>query len=282
MKSVRKRFAELIRASQLYASAIPNALRAHEVIYQNKERPEPKNLKDVYHNDHKDLPSNPEKPTYLDYKQLNDWNKHNQLLKEIENQKYDTKRVAELGPNLAALHFFTYREAAVKIENHDDWILGNLSTLAAELPHSFLEGVHVEAIDCSHFKRGAIRYEGLQYLAGLDHLRWLSLRNQRYIDVWCLDRIAGTVGTNLQFLDISSCDLNVGSVRALSKLRTLQALVIKYPYHDYNTRVALLHLESESPNLVIKVEKPAIDGNVEKDSETYLVPPITEEPSCKE
>lgn len=35
-------------------------------------------------------------------------------IQEIENQKYIPKRVAMLGSNLAAVHFFTYRHAAVR------------------------------------------------------------------------------------------------------------------------------------------------------------------------
>lgn len=50
----------------------------------------------------------------LSMKMIKDWWSNMKTLQEIENQKHLTDRVATLGSNLAAVHFFTYREAAVR------------------------------------------------------------------------------------------------------------------------------------------------------------------------
>lgn len=45
---------------------------------------------------------------------IKNWWSGMKILQEIENQKYLPKRVATLGSNLAAVHFFVYRECSVR------------------------------------------------------------------------------------------------------------------------------------------------------------------------
>lgn len=51
----------------------------------------------------------------LSFKDIKDWWAEMKVIQEIQNQKYLAERVAALGSNLAAVHFFTYRQAAVKL-----------------------------------------------------------------------------------------------------------------------------------------------------------------------
>ncbi|KAI5637659.1 hypothetical protein NE865_09642 [Phthorimaea operculella] len=118
------------------------------------------------------------------------------------------------------------------------------------------QGYFVEAVDCSSFHHNGIRYEGLANLAGLNFLKWLSLKNQKFIDVWCLDRLAGQNGTSLEYLDISSTKLCEGCVYAFARMPALKTVVIADPGDDIRTQAALSFLEQERPQLTIKLTEP--------------------------
>ncbi|XP_028156391.1 distal membrane-arm assembly complex protein 2 [Ostrinia furnacalis] len=186
---------------------------------------------------------------------IKDWWSSMKELQEIENQKYIPERVATLGANLAAVHFFCYRYAAVRLKGKTEWIRGNITNLT--LPNTFTDGYYVEAIDCSDFHHNGIRYEGLENLTNLNFLRWLSLKNNKHVDVWCLDRIAGLTGKTLEFLDISGCNLCVGGVYALARMSALKMLVITDPGPDIKLQTALSLLEEENPNILIKAIPPS-------------------------
>lgn len=111
----------------------------------------------------------------------------------------------------------------------------------------------MEAIDCSNFHHNGVRFEGLKNLSGLSFLKWLSLRNNKHIDVWCLDRIAGQNGRTLEFLDITGCKLCLGSIVALSRMTALKFLVISDPGDDIEIQTGLSLLEEEKPELIIKI-----------------------------
>lgn len=50
----------------------------------------------------------------LSFEKVKTWWKSMKELQEIHNQKFIAERVATLGSNLAAMHFLTYRQAAVR------------------------------------------------------------------------------------------------------------------------------------------------------------------------
>lgn len=50
----------------------------------------------------------------LTWQQVKDWYKEMEEIQEIVNQKFLPERISALGSNLAAVHFFTYRNAAVR------------------------------------------------------------------------------------------------------------------------------------------------------------------------
>ncbi|KAG6448144.1 uncharacterized protein LOC115442191 [Manduca sexta] len=184
--------------------------------------------------------------------QIKEWWGNLKTIQEIENQKFLPKRVAVLGPNLGALHFFTYRQAAVRLKDKREWIMGDMTTL--NLPQQYEDGYFVEAVDCTNFHHGGIRYEGLQNLSNLNFLKWLCLKNNKYIDVWCLDRIAGQNGKSLEYLDIRGCNLTLSCVVALARMQALKYLVITDPGDDVELQAALSLLEADKPNLLIKAE----------------------------
>ncbi|XP_068619763.1 ATP synthase subunit s, mitochondrial [Battus philenor] len=187
----------------------------------------------------------------LNMQKIKNWWAEMRTIQEIENQKYLPERIASLGSNLAAVHFFTYRGAAVKLKNSEPWILGDVTSL--NLPDHFVDGYFVEAVDCTNFHHNGIRYEGLKNLSGLNYLKWLCLCNNKHIDVWCLDRIAGQNGRTLEFLDITGHQLSVGSVIALSRMSALKFLIISDPGENVEVQTALSILEEEKPELIVKI-----------------------------
>ncbi|XP_075985008.1 distal membrane arm assembly component 2 [Anticarsia gemmatalis] len=190
----------------------------------------------------------------LNMKMVKDWWANMKQLQEIENQKFLKERVATLGSNLGAVHFFTFRQAAVRLKGSPRWIKGDITTL--KLPDSYEDGWLVEAVDCTDFHHNGIRYEGLQNLANLNFLKWLCIRNSKHVDVWCIDRIAGQNGQSLEYLDMSGCKLCVGSIMALARMPALKYLVLTDPGDNMTLQAALSMLEEEKPDLLIKAIDP--------------------------
>lgn len=78
------------------------------------------------------------------------------------------------------------------------------------------------------------------------------MKNAKYVDVWCLDRIAGQNGKSLEYIDLSGCELCVGGVFALARMPALKYLVITDPGDNIHVQAALSLLEQGNPNLLIK------------------------------
>ncbi|KAL0868414.1 hypothetical protein ABMA27_007922 [Loxostege sticticalis] len=194
----------------------------------------------------------------LTVQKVKDWWANMKELQEIENQKYLPERVATLGANLAAVHFFCYRFATVRLKDSEDWIRGDITNL--KLPSTYTDGYYVEAIDCANFHHNGIRYEGLENLQNLNFLKWLSLKNNKHVDVWCLDRVAGHTGRTLEYLDISGCNLCVGGVFAIARMSALKMLIITDPGDNMDLQAALSMLEQENPKLLIKAIRPTSDN----------------------
>lgn len=128
-----------------------------------------------------------------------------------------------------------------------------------KLPDKYVDGFYVEAVDCSKFHHNGIRYEGLQNLSGLNFLKWLSLKNNKHIDLWCLDRLAGQNGHTLEYLDITGMQLTAEAVFALSRMPALKILLITDPGDNIDVQAALSILESENSKLTIKAELPEVN-----------------------
>lgn len=146
---------------------------------------------------------------------------------------------------IAFYHLFRLKDSRI-------WMTGFTPQL--KLPDKYVDGFYVEAVDCSKFHRNGIRYEGIQNLTGLNFLKWLSLKNNKHIDVWCLDRLAGQNGKTLEYLDITGMPLTAEAVFALCRMSALKVLLITDPGDNIDAQAALSILESENPNLTIKAE----------------------------
>lgn len=120
------------------------------------------------------------------------------------------------------------------------------------MPHKHEDGWNVEAIDCNEFVGQGIRYEGISNLVGLNFLKWLSLKGNKHVDVWCLDRLAGQNGETLEYLDISECSLCVGCIVALSHMPYLKILVVTDPVDNPHLQAGLSFLEQQNPNLLVR------------------------------
>ncbi|XP_013186211.1 uncharacterized protein LOC106131606 [Amyelois transitella] len=202
--------------------------------------------------------------------QIKQWWAHMKVVQEIENQRRLPERIAALGSNLAALHFFTYRGCAVRMKGSKEWVAGDALTL--KLPTSYIDGHFVEAVDCTHFHHNGIRFEGIENLLGLNFLKWLSLKNNRHVDVWCLDRLSGQNGKTLEYLDISGCNLCVGCIVAISRMNALKYLVLTDPGPNIKLQAAISQLEEEKPHLLIKAVNPIIETKIDstKKTSSYL------------
>lgn len=139
-----------------------------------------------------------------------------------------------------------------RLKDSKIWMTGYMPQL--KLPNKYVDGYYVEAVDCSKFHHNGIRYEGLQNLTGLNFLKWLSLKNNKHIDIWCLDRLAGQNGKTLEYLDITGMQLTAEAVFALSRMPALKIVRITDPGDNIDVQAALSILESENPNLTIKAE----------------------------
>ncbi|XP_059051824.1 distal membrane-arm assembly complex protein 2 [Achroia grisella] len=187
---------------------------------------------------------------HLTFDKIKVWWQDMKVVQEVQNQKFLPERVATLGSNLAAVHFFTFRQGKVRLRGSSEWLFGDAISL--DLPSNYVDGYFVEAIDCKDFHHNGIRFEGLENLYGLNFLKWLSLKNNRHVDVWCIDRIAGQNGKSLEYLDISGCNICVGCVFSLARMKALKMLIITDPGDNIELQAALSMLEQEKPELLIK------------------------------
>lgn len=146
-----------------------------------------------------------------------------------------------------SLHIF-------RLKDSHEWIKGDITTL--KLPTSYVDGYFVEAVDCTNFHHNGIRYEGIENLRNLNFLKWLSLKNNKHVDVWCIDRIAGQNGRTLEYLDISGCNITQGCILAIARMKALKMLVVTDPGDNVELQAGLSMLEDENPHLIINAIPP--------------------------
>lgn len=97
-----------------------------------------------------------------------------------------------------------------------------------------------------------IYYEGLQNLVRLQKLTWLSFRNCKTIDDFCLDRISGEYGGTLKYLDISGCSITERGLNALYRLMNLETLIVTNVKESISFELTCAMLEELYPKLTIK------------------------------
>lgn len=83
-------------------------------------------------------------------------------------------------------------------------------------------------------------------------MRLLRLANCDYIDDWALSRIGGTVGSTLQFLDLSGCkNISHKGLAALRTARNLQFLRLEGLDHVKQLSKTVIMLEELLPRLEV-------------------------------
>jgi len=166
----------------------------------------------------------------------------------VQSQEFIRERLLVLGPDLAAAHFLCHSNCRVRFRGHKEWteLTGNG---VLDIPATYVQGWHVEAIDCSSSR---LVYEGLQNMRNLHHLKYLDISYCDNFDVWCLDRISGEYADTLEYLNISgSRKLDWNGLEVLWRLRNLKTLVLKDMGHVKDLNLICLLLLDVNPKLKI-------------------------------
>lgn len=94
-------------------------------------------------------------------------------------------------------------------------------------------------------------YEGLENIRRLKQLKFLSFRNVKTFDDWCLDRVSGSQFERLEILDISGTPTTELGLTALYRIPTLKMLIVDDPKKSTSYELTCLQLEEVIPDLKI-------------------------------
>ncbi|KAI5637755.1 hypothetical protein NE865_09537 [Phthorimaea operculella] len=192
---------------------------------------------------------------------LLDWWKRLKTAEDENDHLYDEERVRLHGADCAAAHFFIDRQAAVRLKGCDYWLGDNVPILRRFEKGYFVNADRdvkdylVEAIDCSGYYNNGLRFEGLQYLSGLNHLKYLSLQNQFNIDALCLNKIARQNGHTIEFLDLTGIELDAACISALHKMKALKELVVTEPEFPEDRNLLMTFMTQNSKKLKVRIQK---------------------------
>lgn len=167
-------------------------------------------------------------------------------------QQYIPDRHKILGNDLAAAHFLVYRGGKVKIAESDKWIVQTEED-EVPLPDRYVHGMFIESIDCEGVE---IYYEGLENFRRLKSLRFLSFKNVKSFDDWCLDRISGAEFESLEVLNLSGTKVTHRGLQALYRIPTLKTLILDNPFRDTEWKLVIAMLQEILPGLEIVETEP--------------------------
>lgn len=178
------------------------------------------------------------------------------IYKKIEKrerffQQFIPERHSVLGNDLAAAHFLVYRNARVKFVGEDNWVKMDKKE-GYSLPNKYVHGYFLEAIDC---EGTIIYYEGLENIRRLRKLEYLSFKNIKSFDDWCLDRVSGSELEKLEVLDLSGTSISYRGIQALYRVPTLKKLILDNPHRDTEWELMLALLQEIIPDLEIVESK---------------------------
>lgn len=166
-------------------------------------------------------------------------------------QQYIPERNQILGNDLAAAHFIVFRGGVVKFVGQSHWIKAD-EKLHFDLPDKFVSDMFLEAVDCANME---LYYEGLDNIRRLKHLRFMSFKNVKPFDDWCLDRVSGSELDSLEILNLSGTNITHRGLQALYRVPSLRKLIVDDPNRDTNWSLTLAMLQDINPLLEI-VEAP--------------------------
>ncbi|XP_025413464.1 distal membrane-arm assembly complex protein 2 [Sipha flava] len=201
-------------------------------------------------------------------KSIFNWMKRQNIEYNKYTQRYTVDRVKVLGSDLAAAHFFVYRNAAIRFRGQDNFIKweNKREEYNTDLPSTYEPNFFVEAIDASDV---ILYYQGLENLKNLYKLKWLRLKNNPVLNNWHLDYIGYAV-PHLEYLDISDCPkVTAAGIAGLQKLTQLKELVINS--NNIEIQMACFALEDVIPGLFVSIQSEdnlnscnlVIEGNID-------------------
>lgn len=169
-------------------------------------------------------------------------------------QQFISERHSILGNDLAAAHFLLFRNAKVKFVGEKEWKTMNEDG-DYEVPDKYVHGLFIEAIDCENME---IYYEGLENLRRLKSLRFISFKNVKSFDDWCVDRISGSEFESLEVLDLSGTQVTERGIAALYRVPSLKKLILDKPKRSIEWKLTLAMLQDIIPGLEIVENQPAL------------------------
>lgn len=116
------------------------------------------------------------------------------------------------------------------------------------MPDRFDASWTLNAIRCDDME---LFYEGLENVRRLDHLKFLSFRNVKTFDDWCLDRVSGSEFTALEILDISGTQVTERGLCALYRMPSLRMLIVDDPQLNKTYELTCAMLEELVPEIKI-------------------------------
>lgn len=135
-------------------------------------------------------------------------------------------------------HRFTRSNEWVKKNELDEY----------DLPRLYDAKYLIDAIKCDNMD---LLYEGLENVRRLNHLKYFSIRNVKYFDDWCMDRLCGHEYDKLEILDVSGTKITANGLFAVPKLRNLKAIVLDTVNRSTAFQLACAELELVMPKLKI-------------------------------
>ncbi|XP_055856641.1 distal membrane-arm assembly complex protein 2 [Episyrphus balteatus] len=173
-------------------------------------------------------------------------------------QQYVSERHEQLGNELAAAHFIIFRGGSVKFLHEKEWKKSDEEG-EYNLPTKFHPAWKVEAIKCDYM---TLYYEGLENIRCLPHLKFLSFKNVKTFDDWCLDRVSGSEFVRLEVLDLTGTQMTCNGLQCLYRIPTLKLLILDDPKADLKMELSCALLEEAIPKLKIIPSKD-IHGEIE-------------------
>lgn len=189
-------------------------------------------------------------PIDLHPRAIKKWWQEYKVRKERFLQQFIPERHEILGNDLAAAHFLLFRKGKVKFCGHSEWLeMNSEEDVKVPLPNKYNPHYELEAIKCDGME---LYYEGLENLRRLKKLLYLSFKDVKTFDDWCLDRVSGSEYEKLEVLDISGTSVSANGLQALYRITSLKKLVVSHPDKDdpkWNLTIAML--QEILPNLEI-------------------------------
>lgn len=117
-----------------------------------------------------------------------------------------------------------------------------------ELPSKYDSRYIIEAMKCDDME---LYYEGLENIRRLKQLKFLSFRNVKQFDDWCLDRVSGSQFESIEILDISGTKITENGLSALYRMPTLKMLIVDDPKKNKTFEFTCILLEDIIPNIKV-------------------------------